>query len=167
MLRALASREAEGLAGREDVYYLICGQGPLEKKLVRQAREYGIRGRVRMPGFVEDVAAAYQAADIFVFPSYQEGMPVALMEAMAAGMPCMVSDIRGNRELISRKGMRFAPDSPRQLAALLARLLGCTRAQRDSYGAANREKIRAYSLDTVLRRMRRIYTQCRDGMAKE
>ena len=165
VLRALALLAAEDPAGREDVCYLVCGQGVLEKKLARQADRYGVGGQVRLAGFVEDVAPVYRAADIFVFPSYQEGMPVALMEAMAAGMPCVVSDIRGNRELIGQKELRFAPDSPGQLAERLAGLIRCKQERREAYGARNREKIRAYSLEEVQKRMTCIYAEFRDGTA--
>lgn len=95
VIRALAE-----LSGK-DVYYLICGQGNLEKELRRYADRLGVAGRVRMPGYQQDMQRIYPYADIFVFPSMREGMPVALMEAMAAGLPCVVSDIRGNRELIA------------------------------------------------------------------
>ena len=164
VLRALALLKTGGLAHGKDVYYLVCGQGPLENQLVRRACKYGIDARVRLAGFVDDVAAVYRAADIFVFPSLQEGMPVALMEAMAAGMPCVVSDIRGNRELIGREELRFAPGNPVELAQRLACLIRCTRERREAYGVRNREKVRAYSLANVQKRMERIYTQFRDGM---
>ncbi len=85
-----------------DVYYLICGQGELREELLRYADSLGVRERVRMPGFVEDLRWIYWNADIFVFPSFREGMPVALMEAMAAGLPCVASEIRGCRELLNQ-----------------------------------------------------------------
>ncbi len=85
-----------------DVYYLICGQGELREELLRYADSLGVRERVRMPGFVEDLRWIYWNADIFVFPSFREGMPVALMEAMAAGLPCVASEIRGCREPLNQ-----------------------------------------------------------------
>ena len=159
VLRALALLAAKDPAAAEGIYYLVCGQGALEKKLARQADRYGVGGRVRLAGFVADVAAVYRAADIFVFPSYQEGMPVALMEAMAAGLPCVVSDIRGNRELVGCRRLRFAPGSPGQLAERLAYLARCKEGCREAYGVRNREKVRAYSLAGVQRRMACIYKQ--------
>jgi len=144
-----------GLPGK-NVYYLVCGQGAQQKKLMRQAAELGVSGRVCMPGFLEDVDRAYREADIFVFPSVQEGMPVALMEAMASGMPCVVSDIRGSRELIAREELRFAPGSPQQLQKILLRMIS-DKKLRDACGAYNQEKIRAYDLAVAGRRMKRIY----------
>ncbi len=119
----------EALSGlkRQDVFYLICGQGPLLGRLKQYASSRGVGERIRMPGYQDCMPWIYQNADIFVFPSMREGMPVALMEAMAAGLPCVVSDIRGNRELIHDApgqtaggmllfqkpgGMRFRLDQP-------------------------------------------------------
>lgn len=150
VLRVLAGLQ------REDVYYVICGQGPLRDELQRQAKRYGIADRVRMPGYMQDIRAAYQAADIFVFPSRQEGLPVALLEAMASGLPCIVSDIRGNRELIPWKKCRFAPGRPGQMRGLLLELIGDGRL-RELYGKYNQTRVRAYDLQAVQQKMERIY----------
>ena len=73
-----------------------------------------------MVGFQNNTIPFYQNADLFVFPSIQEGLPVALMEAMAAGLACVVSDVRGNRELIDCEGgIRYKTALEDALAALL------------------------------------------------
>ena len=145
---------------RKDVYYLICGQGPLREELQRYARRLGVAGRIRMPGYQEDLSLVYQNADIFVFPSIQEGMPAALMEAMAAGLPCVVSDIRGNRELVTQAGgARFRmghPEQSEQLERVLVRLIENEKL-RNVCGAYNRKKIKAYALSAVQDRMKVIY----------
>lgn len=141
---------------KKEIFYLVCGQGACRKKLVRQAQKLGIAGQVRFVGYQEHMAPFYAAADLFVFPSLQEGMPVALMEAMAAGLACVVSDIRGNRELIDKNGgVIFAPGGEQQLLDGL--LLLQDRKLRQKYGKYNKEKIQAYSIETVKKRMNRIY----------
>lgn len=80
--------------------YLICGQGVLKEELQRQIDVLGLTGKITLLGYQTDIRALLYAADVFVFPSLQEGMPMALLEAAAAGLPVIVSDIRGNRELI-------------------------------------------------------------------
>lgn len=146
---------------RSDVYYIICGQGPLGKKLARLAKKHSISDRVRMVGFQQDPAVFYQNADIFVFPSLQEGMPAALMEAMAAGMPCIVSDIRGNRELICKGRAVFNPKNPAGLRKALEMMLeNCQ--QWNRYGMRNKQKICAYSQPVVQVKMKKIY-QWMDG----
>lgn len=84
----------------KNLYYLICGSGTLEQYLKDLASSLDISSQVRLLGFRTDVCEIYKASDIFVFPSFREGLSVALMEAMAAGLPIVCSDIRGNRDLI-------------------------------------------------------------------
>ncbi len=83
--------------------YAICGQGVLKEDLQRQIDMAGLSEKVYLPGYQKDVRGLLYAADVFIFPSHQEGMPVALMEAIAADVPVIASDIRGNRELLRRQ----------------------------------------------------------------
>lgn len=142
-----------------NVYYMICGQGKLEHKLLMQAQKAGVAERVRIVGFQKEVEMFYQNADIFVLPSLQEGLPVALMEAMAAGMPCVVSDIRGSRELIDENGggrFSFNEKDTKQLCKILRRLLS-DRGLRERYGTYNQKRIVAYDIRFVNKQMRKIY----------
>lgn len=139
---------------RMDVYYLICGQGELREQLQQYADKCGVGRQVRMPGYQTDVAGIYRNADVFVFPSVREGMPVALMEAMAAGLPCVVSDIRGNRELVDH--FRFSPDQPKQLLNALQSLLHNTDLRR-RFGRYNQIRIKAYDQVRVNSKMKYIY----------
>lgn len=88
--------------------YCIAGVGALQEKLSRLAVICGVGSRVKFLGFRTDIKALCHAADIFVFPSLQEGLPVALMEAMSSGLPCVASRIRGNTDLLGRS--KFADD---------------------------------------------------------
>lgn len=151
--------EALAALDRKDVYYMICGKGRLRGWLVRYAERLGIANRLCMAGYTEHVEEAYRAADIFVFPSIQEGMPVALMEAMASGLCCTASDIRGNRELVCEwagSGIRFRPDSPRELQAALETLLD-NETLRDTYGRNGRRHSMNYDFSRVLGIMEKIY----------
>ncbi|MEI6100266.1 MAG: glycosyltransferase family 4 protein, partial [Eubacteriales bacterium] len=80
--------------------YLICGEGPQKTELKKLARQLKIEDRVIFAGFRRDIHEILQIAKVFVFPSLQEGLPVALMEAMCAGLPVVCSAIRGNMDLI-------------------------------------------------------------------
>ncbi|MDE7297959.1 MAG: glycosyltransferase [Lachnospiraceae bacterium] len=79
--------------------YFICGKGVQRRALQRQIDQAGLSGRVRLLGYRRNIRAILYAADVFVFPSLQEGMPMAMIEAAAAGLPIIASDIRGNREV--------------------------------------------------------------------
>lgn len=80
--------------------YLICGSGELEEHLRDISLKLGIIDKVRFLGFRNDIPDICGLSDIFIFPSYQEGLPVAAMEAMSAGLPVICSSIRGNTDLI-------------------------------------------------------------------
>lgn len=83
-----------------NVHYLICGQGNKKEELIKVAEEKNCKDRLHLLGYREDIIAIMKSCDLFVFPSMREGLSVALMEAIACGLPCVVSDIRGNRDLI-------------------------------------------------------------------
>lgn len=102
-----------------DIYYVICGSGVLNKYLKELAISLGIAEKVILLGYRTDVNEIYHAADIFALPSYREGLPVSLMEAMATGLPVVCSDIRGNRDLINNKigGYLVKPDNVDGFAA--------------------------------------------------
>lgn len=140
---------------RQDIYYMICGQGVLKNYLRKYAERMDVSNRICMPGYQENMPWIYQNADIFVFPSMREGMPVALMEAMAAGLPCVASNIRGNRELVD-EAMRFSLKKPAQLLKVLERLLQ-DELDRAKCGMQNKKKIRSYGQAAVSKKMRKIY----------
>lgn len=106
-----------------------------------------------MPGYQKDMQWIYKNADLFVFPSIREGMPVALMEAMASGLPCLVSDIRGNKELITDVSLRFSPDRSDELRDALEKMLSGS-ACMDSCREQNVDKISEYSQKVVQEKMR-------------
>lgn len=156
--------EAMAETARTDIYYLICGQGGLRKELRRLADRLGVGERLRMPGYQVNMPWIYQNADIFVFPSIREGMPVALMEAMAAGLPCAVSDIRGSRELVTDEKMRFRLDRPDQLRSILE-MLAASRRLRQKCGMENQTNVNDYDIRNVRKRMEKIYRYC-SGMTE-
>lgn len=93
-IRALAEIKNKNL------HLVIAGTGEKEEEFLRLAKELRVDGRVHLLGFRTDVAELLKSADIFLFPSIQEGLPVALMEAMSCGLPVICSRIRGNTDLI-------------------------------------------------------------------
>lgn len=149
--------DALALLAQSEVYYMICGQGELKKKLAARAKKYGMEDRIRLVGYQEAVEELYQNADIFVFPSIQEGLPVALMEAMAAGLPCVVSNVRGNRELIDDKGgIKFVPGNIEQLRNAIEIMLSDEKIRKE-YGEYNQKKAEAYDWRYIRHQMKKIY----------
>ncbi len=148
------------VANLPGVTLLFCGVGEQAEALQTLAGELGIAGRVRFLGFRQDVAELLGAADVFLFPSFQEGLPVSLMEAMAAWLPCVVSHVRGNRDLIrsGEGGYLYAPTDARGLSEGL-RILLADPALCEAMGHRNREAIRPYALPRVLDRMATLYRE--------
>lgn len=82
-------------------YLFLIGDGPERKALERLATELGIQERVVFAGLRSDARRLLELMDLFVLPSRSEGMSLALLEAMAAGVPVMVTDVGANREIIA------------------------------------------------------------------
>ncbi len=82
------------------VRLLIIGDGEERQALESLIAELHLQDRVRLPGFQADIPRILPALDIFAFPSLSEGLSIALLEAMAAGLPCVVMDVGGNPEAV-------------------------------------------------------------------
>lgn len=79
---------------------IILGDGPLKQQLLEQAQQMNLSGHVFFEGFQGDVRPYLQASSAFVLTSRAEGLPLAILEAMACGLPCVVTDVGGNAEAI-------------------------------------------------------------------
>lgn len=89
---------------KKNFHVLICGVGPNKDSILQLATNLKTVDRVHLLGFRRDVKELLKVSDIYLFASKREGLPRSTMEAMASGLPCVVSDIRGNRDLIDDKG---------------------------------------------------------------
>jgi glycosyltransferase involved in cell wall biosynthesis len=105
---------------------IIVGDGPLRARLEGQARELGLQDTVRFTGTVGDVRPLLAAMDVFVLPSWAEGMSNALMEAMAATRPVVATAVGGNPEIVAddRTGVLVPPGDAGAIASALGALLG-------------------------------------------
>ena len=143
------------VAQLENAYYIIAGEGGLRDQLQDLIDSLQISDRVRLLGYRNDVGELYKAADAFVFPSFREGLSVALMEAMASGLPCAVSEIRGNTDLIDTNGgVHFSPYSVEDCQSAIKQLLVSDLEGMCEYNA---KKIFGFSQNTVLTAMRELY----------
>ncbi len=103
---------------------LIAGKGHLEAALKAQAKQLGIGERVQFPGVRSDIPQLLDALDLFAFSSHWEGMPNALMEAMAAGLPCVATAVSAAPELIDNglHGILVPPKQPAKLAEAILKI---------------------------------------------
>jgi glycosyltransferase involved in cell wall biosynthesis len=139
-----------------NIYYVICGQGPLESYLKQLANKLGISNRVKLLGFRKDIPEILKAADLFAFPSLREGLPVALMEAMAVGLPVICSNIRGNVDLIEdgKGGYLVKPENDAEVAASINKVY-LSKEIKLEMGFVNKEKVKSYSVETVKKQVAR------------
>ena len=105
----------QALPDMKNCWYVLCGRGPLMDNYRKLASDLGVSDRLIMTGYRTDIAEFYQMADVFVFPSYREGLPVALMEAMASGLPCVAARNRGTDDLLDGSEMLFDADNIEEL----------------------------------------------------
>jgi glycosyltransferase involved in cell wall biosynthesis len=106
-------------------HVLMVGGGRRQEEMQELAASLGLQERVHFLGNRRDVPALLQAMDIFVLPSHSEGVSLAVLEAMAAGLPVIVSEVGGLPEIVRHEenGLLIPPKDPEALARSLARLL--------------------------------------------
>jgi len=117
-----AARQAA--AAGDPVTFVAVGRGPLEAELVAASTEPAMDGRFHFLGRRTDTAHLMLGADLFVLPSHQEGLPVALMEAMTAGLPVVATTVGGVPDVVTDEveGLLVAPGRPDLLAAAVGRM---------------------------------------------
>lgn len=154
--------EALGKLGRRDIYYVICGRGPLMSRCKELSAQLHIAPQVILTGYRTDVADFYQAADLFVFPSFREGLPVAVMEAMASGLPLIASNVRGVRDLVEapQNGILLNPKDVDGFGKAIVSL--CDQDRRKQISLNNAAKSAAFDLPQILRQYREIYFEGED-----
>jgi glycosyltransferase involved in cell wall biosynthesis len=126
-----------------DVHLVVMGDGPLREELSAMARGLGIASRVTFLGVRRDVGDLMAALDVFVMPSLWEGLPLALVLAMGAGLPVVATTVAGIPEVVTdgETGWLVPPGDSAALARALAAVLG-DRARATSVGAAAKQWVR-------------------------
>ena len=157
VLRALADMKEN--VKKQKIRYLICGRGERETRLKNLVKELGIEDYVHFLGYRADIADICNCSDLFVFMSLREGLPGALMEAMACGLPIICSNIRGNRDLIENEVNGSLVDIDEgKLREEICRLIADA-GTREKYAIAAKESVRRFDMERVLELMMKIYTE--------
>ncbi|MET0146513.1 MAG: glycosyltransferase [Ilumatobacteraceae bacterium] len=156
MLRALAVLRREGLAAR----LVVVGTGPRDVEIRELVSALGLDGAVVLAGSRHDVADILPAFDVFVVSSRFEGLPIALLEAMAAGLACVATTVGGIPEVVTDDvdGVLVPPADPARLASALGELLA-DEGRRRRLGAAAVVRARRFDLASAVRRIEAVYDQ--------
>lgn len=138
---------------KESFHMLVCGVGPNKEALMRLATKLNVADRVHFLGFRKDVKELLKVSDLFLFASRREGLPRSTMEAMASGLPCIVSNIRGNCDLIDDKGGFLINVNDVDGYAEAIKKMSKNIELRKSMGNYNKEKILEYDVKNVTKQM--------------
>lgn len=143
----------------DNYHYLICGQGANRPVLEAIAKEHGCDSRLHILGYRDDVISVLKSCDLYVFPSKREGLSVALMEAMACGIPCFVSNIRGNCDLIinEKGGALLTVDAFGQELIEKFKKIEDMAEFKENCGQENMQRVNMFSRETVGKSMEWIY----------
>lgn len=141
----------------KNVVLLIVGSGANTDRLQARIEKEELITSVKLLGYRTDVKELLKAADCFVFPSLQEGLPGALMEAMAAGLPCIASNIRGNKDALDDSEFMFSPNDCNSLVALMEKMLNAE--TRNLEAEKNKERIERFDISESIKAYKNIYQE--------
>jgi glycosyltransferase involved in cell wall biosynthesis len=138
--------------------FVVVGQGPMEPLLRRRARELGLDGEVIFAGFREDALRLTNSFDLFVLPSLQEGLSIALIEAMALRKAVVVTSVGGLPEVVE-DGIHGSVVPPRDHVALAESIVRLLRDEglRSSFGEASHERARAFDIRRAVTQVGDVY----------
>jgi len=142
-----------------DLVLLLVGEGRRQEQLKRQVRDLGLESVVHFLGTRRDLPEIYRALDLFVHPSLWEGLPLALLKAMGAGLPVVATRVSGSQEAIvdGVNGRLVEAGDPEALAQAILELNRHPEARRRLGDAARRTVAEQYSLEAMLKRLEELY----------
>lgn len=153
-----ASINSIAKAKNKKLHFLICGKGPKLEALQKLARDLEVENQIHFLGFRSDIPELLSISDVFLFTTFQEGLPRSMMEAMSAGLPCIVSRIRGNLDLIQEGvgGFLRAPNDSDGFAEAI-NILSSDKNLREKMKLSNLESIKKFDIENVKKEMKKIY----------
>lgn len=151
IIKALAELNSDKL------HYFIAGIGQKKEYLEKLAQSLNVN--LSLLGYRSDVAELLNCADIYAFPSKREGLSVALMEAMSAGLPVVASNIRGNTDLVDIKysGFLCQSDSVEEFCEAIDHLIHFSMEKKEMIKEHNKTKMSNFDCAIVMDKMRLIY----------
>lgn len=152
--------EALNILKNLKIHYLLCGVGNLKERLSKYVLDNNLRENIHFLGYRDDVKELMKISDIFIMSSFREGLSRSIMEAMASGLPCIVSDIRGNRDLIKNEkgGFLVNPTDAKEFAEKISLLVNKTEL-REKMKEYNLKKIKEFDIRIVEKELEKIYIE--------
>jgi glycosyltransferase involved in cell wall biosynthesis len=137
---------------------IIVGDGPLKDQLLELARQLGLSGHVFFEGFREDVRPYLEAGSVFILTSHREGLPLSILEALACGLPCVVTDVGGNAEAITHEvhGLVIPPGSVDAVANAISYLATHPHARARMSKMARVRACEAFDIESSMAEIKRV-----------
>lgn len=134
---------------------VIVGDGPARQQILARRDALGLSESVILVGFQADVRPYLQAADVFLLTSFYEGLPLAVLEAMSCGLPCVVTDVGGNSEAVGdgREGFVVPAGSSDSVAAAIAKLIADPERRANMGRSARRKVSKAFDVRIQMKQL--------------
>lgn len=160
LLEAISQMQSD----REDFAFWIVGDGSLREELIAKARELGLQDMLHFLGAKTNIPQLLSVSDIFVLPSRFETMPFSVLEALAAGLPCIVTDVGDNPRMVinNENGLVTPPEDKQALAQALDDLIAHPD-KRKKMGTASIRRVAQFSNDSMVHRILALYREVCDG----
>ena len=141
---------------------MIAGSGSETEKLQAKMKSLGLQSWFHFAGFDRDIPSFLKQLDIFVLPSRTEGFPLSLLEALAAGLPCIAARVGGVPEMLGENGgILVEPNSPEALARAFMEMMRAD--VRKMYASRTADISKKYSLRNCMEQYARIYSSLIPG----
>ena len=142
------------------IKYLVCGQGPLQEKFEKYIAENNLHNTVKMLGFRRDIPEILSIGDVYLMPSYREGLSKSMMEAMSYGLPIVASKIRGNTDLVGNNegGVLCNPSNTKEFEEAVLVVYN-NKELAHKYCERNLQFIKNFDLQIVLQQLQKIYEE--------
>jgi glycosyltransferase involved in cell wall biosynthesis len=154
---------------RRDIHFLVVGDGPLKGPLEKQAWNLGLSKMCSFAGFRSDIADILKATDILALPSFVEGLPMIILEAMASKIPVVASTVGGIPEMIQegKNGFLIPPNDSEALARNLLMLVSDKALRRSVGEAAKKHVIESFTETEMIHRTQRMYLDLIEAKSKK
>lgn len=145
-----------------DMRFILAGDGPLEKQLKRLVHQLGLDNNFSFIGYLgrNELLGYYQNATICVLPSYHEGLPTVLLEAMSCEIPTVATSVAGNSEVVKdgETGFLVPPHQPKRLAEAILTLLGDKKLRQEMGARARKQALELYDWEVIISKIEECYS---------
>ncbi len=143
------------------IKYIVCGQGPLKEKFEKYITDNNMSDRVKMVGFTKEIPQILTITDVFVMPTYREGLGKATMEAMCCEVPIVAARVRGSVDLIGENQEGGILCNPRKTEEFTEAILKIKNNKnlKDKFIKRNKEFIKNFDIEVVLKQMEKVYEE--------